>query len=139
MRYVRFMSLKELKNYKAGKKLKNHRKWRDSGSRCSSKGFCFFDDSVPPEKRIEYLTGVVTMEVVAVFEPVGGKKLTESYGFYRDPKEDKPEYFWDAMFTVPPAQKIIEYCTEEYSEADMKLVKAGIVLSAFHREIEWIL
>ena len=73
MRYVRFMSQDELDKYKAGETLRNLTDWRKRSQVTSSVGFCFFDDAVKPEKRMEYLTGVVDLDCVAVFECIDGK------------------------------------------------------------------
>ncbi len=70
-RYVRFMSFKEFMKYMDGLLLVNHTDWRKAAQCTDSVGFCFFDDSVEPEERIEYLTGVVTMECVWCFYDCG--------------------------------------------------------------------
>lgn len=82
-RYVRFMSLEELRKYVRGEPLENHTHWG-----CGSVGFCFFDTSVEPEKRMDYLTGVVDMQVVVEFERVAGPRMRKAYGAYRDPEKD---------------------------------------------------
>ena len=138
MRYVRFMSIREFRNYEDGKTLENNVEWSAGISKCGSKGFCFFDDSVKPEERIEYLTGVVDMDVVAVFEPFEDKKLEESYGMYRDPEKDMPESIFNAFFAPPPMMRIKEYCTGKYSIRDMRLVQVGKVMSARFRKIKWV-
>mgnify|MGYP004586029183 FL=1 len=138
MRYVRFMSIREMRNYADGKTMENNVEWSAGINKCGSKGFCFFDDSVKPEDRIEYLTGVVDMDVVAVFEPIRDKKLIESYGMYRDPEEDMPEDIFEVFFKPVPTMRIKEYCTEKYSIRDMKLVQVGKIMSARLRKIEWV-
>ena len=59
------MGIKELRKYLRGEKLENHTEWI-----WGSVGFCFFDMTVKPEERIEYLRGVATMGIVAEFERI---------------------------------------------------------------------
>ena len=130
MRYVRFMSSNELEKFKQGEVLKNNTDWSKRAN-SGSVGFYFFGDNVKPEDRIKYLTGVVCMDQVAVFEPIGGKPLRISQGLYRDPEKD-------SLFTYPPAtMQVTEYSIKEYSNKTMKLVRAGKVVNTFRRVIEW--
>ena len=130
MRYVRFMSVNELEKFKQGEVLRNNTDWSKRAS-SGSVGFCFFGDNVKPEDRIEYLTGVVCMNRVAVFEPIGGEPLRISQGSYRDPEKD-------SLFTYPLAMiQVTEYSIKEYSNKTMRLVRAGKVVNAFRRVIEW--
>ena len=136
MRYVRFMSGTELEKYKSGQTLKNVTDWRKKGQVTSSIGFCFFDDTVPPEKRIEYLTCVVDLDFVAVFECIDGK-MKKSSGRYRDPDKDAGADLFDFLFKPPAMMSVDEYCTEMYSQKTMKLVREGKVVDAFRRVIQW--
>ena len=130
MRYVRFMSANELEKFRRGEVLKNNTDWKKTKN-SGSVGFCFFGDNVKPENRIEYLTGVVCMDRVAVFEPIEGEPMRVSQGLYRDPGND-------SLFTYPPAMMLAtEYSIKEYSNKTMKLVRAGKVVNAFRRVIEW--
>lgn len=130
MRYVRFMSVNELEKFKQGDTLKNNTDWKKQKN-SGSVGFCFFGDDVRPEVRIEYLTGVVCMDRVAVFEPIEGEPMRVSLGLYRDPGKD-------SLFTYPPAMMLVtEYSIKEYSNKTMRLVKVGKVTDAFKRIIEW--
>lgn len=119
MKVFRFMSQEEFDKYIAGEKLVNtidHRK-KFSGS----KGFCFFEymdwdddgvDGISPEYAYEFLSGVATMDVVAVFE--ADVQLNKSYGRYADPYGG----FFDTIW-------MDEYCTEEYSRDTFRLIKYG--------------
>ncbi len=130
MRYVRFMSSNELEKFKQGEVLKNNTDW-SKRALSRSIGFCFFGNNVEPEDRIEYLTGVVCMDRVAVFEPIEGEPLRVSQGRYRDPEKD-------SLSTYPPKMMLVtEYSITEYSNKTMKLVRAGKVVDAFRRVIEW--
>ena len=103
------------------------KKTKNSGS----VGFCFFGDNVKPENRIEYLTGVVCMDRVAVFEPIEAEPMRVSQGLYRDPGKD-------SLFTYPPAMMLAtEYSIKEYSNKTMRLVRTGKVVNTFRRVIEW--
>ena len=126
-RYVRFMGIKELRKYLRGEKLENHTKWI-----WGSIGFCFFDTSVEPEKRMDYLTGVVDMQVVVEFERVAGPRMRKAYGVYRDTEKDD-------LTTFPPATQFIrEYSVEEYSQDTMRLVRVGYVADPWERKIAWM-
>ena len=136
MRYVRFMSQDELDKYKAGETLRNLTDWRKRSQVTSSVGFCFFNDAVKPEKRMEYLTGVVNLDCVAVFECIDGK-MKKSFGRYRDPDKDAGADLFDFLFKPPAMMSVDEYCTEMYSQKTMKLVREGKVVDAFRRVIQW--
>lgn len=139
MRYVRFMGEDEMKDYEMGATLVNHTYWGAYSEQNQSVGFCFFDDSVAPEERMEYLTGVVDMDVVGIFEAQPGKELHESYARYRDAKKDTLDCldFFDMFIKKLPVMTIREYCTESYNREELKLVKKGRVKNVVTREIEW--
>ena len=136
MRYVRFMSANELEKFKQGEILINTIDWKET-SKTQSVGFCFFDDSVPPESRIEYLTGVVNLDRVAVFERTDNRPMKKSVGGYRDPNQDMPDNLFDALFKPFAIMQVTEYSIKEYSNKTMRLVKTGKVVDAFRRVIEW--
>lgn len=133
-RYVRFMSFEEFEKFITGQALENHTDWREQGQCTDSVGFCFFDDSVPPEERIEYLTGVVTMEAVVVFERLGDEPMRKSQGRYRDQEADKNTF---NLFAPIPMMRVDEYSVESYSWEDMRLVRLGEVISPIERKINW--
>lgn len=134
-RYVRFMSFEELMKYMGGRLLVNHTDWRKAAQCTDSVGFCFFDDSIPPEKRIEYLTGVVTMDCVAIFERTTDKPMRKSQGRYRDPEKDQNIF---NLLAPPPMMSVDEYSVESYSMKDMRLAMCGVVEDAFKRRIKWV-
>lgn len=133
-KYVRFMSAKEFWKYLEGGKLINNTDWRKQAQCTDSIGFCFFDDLVPPEKRMEYLSGVVDMEVVAVFETE--QRMMESCGRYRDPDNDASDNLLDALFAPVQMMNVKEYSTKKYSRETMKLVKYGFP-NVWNHRIEW--
>lgn len=122
---MRFMSLEELRKYIRGETLENHTHWG-----CGSVGFCFFDTSVKPEKRMDYLTGVVDIQVAVEFERVSGPRMRKAYGAYRDPEKD------DLMTFPPVLQFITEYSVEKYSQDTMWIRSTGVV-DKDQRRINW--
>lgn len=133
-RYVRFMSFEEFEKFITGQVLENHTDWRERGQCTDSVGFCFFDDSAPPEERIEYLTGVVTMEAVVAFERLGDEPMRKSQGRYRDREADENTF---NLFAPIPMMRVDEYSVESYSWEDMRLVRLGEVISQIERKINW--
>ena len=130
MKLVRFMSENELQKYMRGERLENRTDWRKAGWDSGSKGFCFFDDSEPPEKRLEYVCGIVDTSLVAVFEPVGevGELgIVESIGIYRDPVKDMPSLDDILMMRVDNVAKmqVKEYSTRCYNSQVLRLVRYG--------------
>lgn len=140
MNYVRFMGKDELKKYLNGENLQNKTIWKEYGRDSDSVGFCFFDDSVDPEERLRYLTGVVDISTVAVFERISPDPMRKSIGIYRDPENDTVEN-WLAFLLGEDIKimEVPEYSTEEYSEKTMRLLKTGtpIVSLAGDYSIKW--
>ena len=121
LKVFRFMSQEEFDKYLAGEKLINTTDHRKKFAFTGSKGFCFFEymdwdddgvDGITPEYAYEFLSGIVTEDVVAVFET--DKQLTESYGRYADP--------YGAFFDTI---RMDEYCTTEYDNKSFHLIKYG--------------
>lgn len=120
MKVFRFMSQEEFEKYLAGEKLVNTTDHRDKFS--SSIGFCFFEysdwtdnsssDGISPEYACEFLSGVATMDVVAVFET--DVQLNKSHGRYADPYGS----FFDTIW-------MDEYCTTEYDNKSFHLINYG--------------
>ncbi len=132
MRYVRFMSHSEFTRYAAGERLTNRTDWRKRAQCTDSIGFCFFDDSIEPEERLAYLTGVVDLDIVAVFERRSAVPMRKSQGRYRDPDRDGTAW-------PPEMMAVDEYSVKSYNQADMELVKVGVVVDPyFLRKIKWI-
>ena len=125
MRLIRFMSQGELDALLTGQTLHNTRDHhRYSGGRTNSVGFCFFDLSVPPEKRMEYLNGVVDMD--AVVEIDTNAKLKKGQGIYRDPDQDETSLVKVMLGKeVPPMVPVREYSITEYSLDTCRIVRIG--------------
>lgn len=110
MKIFRFMSKKEFEKYKNGEILKNNTK--HSGF-TDSVGFCFMNiEDVDPEDAYEFLSGIVSDDICVVFET--DKKMKKSWGQYADPYGS----FFDTIVKT-------EYCTNQYSIDDFKLLKVG--------------
>lgn len=108
MKLFRFMSKEEFNKYLKGEKLINETKHIGY---TNSKGFCFMNlEDYEPEYAYQFLSGVVDTGVCVVFET--NEILTKSYGGYAEPYGD----FFDSFVSN-------EYCTEEYSNNDFKLIK----------------
>ena len=140
-RFVRFMSRRELRKYLAGETLENNTWWfTDKNAHTDSVGFCFFDDSVPPERRMEYVNRVVDLEAVAVFEQIGGEKLKFGRGRYRDPEQDVPETMFDFLYKPVKMMPVPEYSTTKYSNKTMRLVRVGMPQVTFSggKHITWL-
>ena len=122
----RFMSKKELEDYKKGKRLKNTTIHK---SKTNSVGFCFLDaKEYKPEEAFHFLSGIVNPEICVVFE-VDEDKLDKSWGKYAKPiketgngLQDLINLFenWDVSFIAN------EYCTQIYSKKDFKLVRYAV-------------
>lgn len=133
MRLIRFMSQGELDALLAGETLHNTRDHhRYSGGRTNSIGFCFFDLSVPPEKRMEYLTGVVDMDIVVEIDI--NAKLKKGQGLYRDAAKDVYDFLWPVTSDIP-LQRVREYSVTEYSLDTCKIIRIGKPLPLEHKII----
>ena len=127
MKLIRFMGREELRKYLDGETLTNTTNWRAAGSRSDSRGFCFFDDSEPPEKRLPYVSGVVNTDVVVMFETVPFAKidLHEGFGRYRDTEKDMPTLEELLTFSNISYKKVREYSLTGYNHQTLRLLKVG--------------
>lgn len=118
--------------YQAGETLENDTDWTRFSS--TSKGFCFFDDDVPPEDRMEYLTGVVDMRICCIFEPAGPVEMRKGSGRYRDADKDTIENILSGG-EIPMTRRK-EYSMERYNDKILKLVAVGDC-DAWGHKIKW--
>ena len=140
MKLLRFMSEAEFDSFMAGKILENDMDWSNGISKSGSKGFCFFpvgEQYDPPERRLSYVSGVVSLDMAVIFE--ANRPLKKSYGMYRDPDEKLPESLFDILFTPPKMIRQDEYCTTSYSEQMMRIRRIGrpILVNRLGWEIDW--
>ena len=137
MKLIRFMGIEELRKYLGGETLTNTTEWRAAGQASDSRGFCFFDDSEPPEKRLSYVSGIVDTDMVAIFETVPFAKidLFEGSGRYRDVEKDLPTWVDLLTFTNIKFKEVREYSLTEYSNQILRLLEVGKPVR--HTESTW--
>lgn len=122
MKVFRFMSKVEFEKYRHNFTLRNDKK---HDGKTNSIGFCFLDiEEFTPEEAIHFLSGVVTFDVCAVFETE--EKLNKTYGIYAKPLKSTGNPMKDLLnifsgFTDKFTAN--EYCTTEYNQGTMKLLK----------------
>lgn len=122
MRVVRFMGKQEFDDLLAGKTLHNTTDWNRAGNATNARGFCFFRDDEPKEKRIHYMPGVY--EYYVVFNAMAPINFKVSQGYYRD---DGPGPYDDIVFFAGVAQgrkKVFELSLEEYSRQRLGIAEA---------------
>lgn len=132
---ARFMGREEFAKYVSGMKLFNSTDWHEKGRYSDSKGFCFFDNSVKPEERMPYLTGVVTMEVCVVFKTTSLTKMRVSYGRYSKPGADEYLFLKNGRNWLESTQMIREYSTEQYSRKNFRMETFGFCMPGSHKII----
>ena len=126
MRVFRFMSMDEFKKYQIGNILSNDKNHRDYGQKTESVGFCFMDcDDYCPECAYEFLSGIVSDDVCAVFE-VDESLLTKSSGTYASPLIDDDVSWFSTM-------DVDEYCCQSYDKNNFKLIAY-----CFNSNFNWI-
>lgn len=122
MKIFRFMSKQEFDKYINGEILTNE---TIHLAKTNSIGFCFFDfKKISPEEASNFVSGIVNMEICAVFE-TEEKYLKESYGIYHNPKYIARS-FLEAVASYNDLKQrmtIKEYCTKKYSSKNFKLIK----------------
>ena len=133
MRYIRFLSKKELDKLLEGKTLLNYTNHNMQGNRTDSVGFCFFDTSEPAEDRIEYLYGIVSME--AVIEIETDMEMKKGTGEYASP-ETRPTLEELLNGITYERELKTEYSTTKYSLDTVRLIRIGTPKLWPHR-IEW--
>ena len=126
MKLIRFMSTQEMRKYLDGEVLENHTNWSRE-ARTESKGFCFFPADPDPESRLNYLSGLVSFDVVAEFEMLEETALKVSKGRYRDPDEMLTD-LCDMLMKPVKSMEVLEYSMESYSKDTLKLVRMGTVV-----------
>lgn len=138
MRVCRFMSAGEFERFLRGERLTNQHDWKSEGRKTGSKGFCFFpagENDPKPEDRIAYLTGVVSMDVCAVFETsITGLRISE--GRYSDPDAPLPSLLAIIGGDLGGMQWVQELSRKSYSNKDFRLVKAGTP-DPWRQTIDW--
>ena len=110
-------------------------------ARTNSIGFCFMDyEQYKPEDAVHFLSGIVSLDKCVVFET--DKELDKRWGIYGTPIKftgnngiDMINLYrrWENTFTAD------EYCIEEYSLKDFKILKVGTInFDDYYNEcIDW--
>ena len=115
MRVFRFMSQEEFEGFQISDVLLNNTVHKESGLKSDSVGFCFMDcEDYSPESAYEFLEGIVSNDIVAVFE-VDESLLTKSSGTYAAPLWCGDSNWFSTMI-------VDEYCCTFYSNKDFKLL-----------------
>ncbi len=127
MKVFRFMSNEEFERFNRGEKLLNYNKhWKEN--KTDSEGFCFFDlEDFKPEDAMHFLTGIVPLDICAVFE-VDESYLNKSCGRYAKPFQgltgDPLVDLLKAIMGQTESFDAKEYCTtENFNNENFKLVK----------------
>lgn len=109
-RYYRFMSHKEFVAYLCDETLENHKVFSEANT--ASFGFCFMacDSRAEAEDNYDFLSGIVSKDVLVEFEVEDPSVLTESWGIYADPCGG----WFDTV-------RKTEWCTESYSRKTFRL------------------
>ena len=126
MKVFRFMSQEEFEGFQIGDVLLNNTNHKELGQKTDSVGFCFMDcEDYSPSSAYEFLEGIVSEDIVAVFE-VDESLLTKSSGVYAAP------LWWDDVSWFS-TMTVDEYCCTFYSNKDFKLLSY-----ANPKYFEWI-
>ena len=122
MKMFRFMSRNEFEKYRSGQLLIN--KTIHQG-KTNSIGFCFFNiDDYKPERAMHFLSGVVTLDVCAVFET--NKRLNKTMGTYAKLPPSTGNALIDYIRVLNGLVykfDAVEYCTTSYNNKEFKLLK----------------
>ena len=125
MKLYRFMSIAECDKLLKGETLVNitdHSKKRGTAS--SAKGFCFgIGDEQQAKKALRRLRGIVSTDILMVFEPKDIGKFTSCQGRYIDYDKIDAEgkTIDDYPITSSPTRYFDEYCISSYSRDDINI------------------
>ena len=124
MKLFRFMSKDEFEKLINGEKLVNGKKHPGN---TDSIGFCFmpYKEDEDIEYAHEYLSGIVTEDIIVVFE-TDKNNLNKSWGIYADPYG----HFFDTITET-------EYCTTNYNKNTFKILKYGVNIDEHGLNIKW--
>ena len=126
MKLYRFMSYAECDKLLKGETLVNstdHSKKRGTAS--SAKGFCFgIGDEQQAIKALRRLRGIVSTDILMVFEPKDISKFTPCQGRYVDYEkiDSEGKCVDDYPIGGEPCRMFDEYCIESYSLNDIECV-----------------
>ena len=125
MKLYRFMSIAECDKFLKGETLVNttdHSVKRGSAS--TAKGFCFgIGDKEQAKKALRRLRGIVSTDILMVFEPKDIGKFTSCKGRYIDYDKIDAEgkTIYDYSIESTPTKYFDEYCISSYSRDDIDI------------------
>lgn len=125
MKLYRFMSIAECDKLLKGETLVNstdHSKKRGTAS--SAKGFCFgIGDEQQAKKALRRLRGIVSTDILMVFEPKDISKFTPCQGRYVDYEkiDSEGKCVDDYPIGGEPCRMFDEYCISCYSRDDINI------------------
>ena len=125
MKLYRFMSYAECDKLLKGETLVNstdHSKKRGTAS--SAKGFCFgIGDEQQAKKALRRLRGIVSTDILMVFEPKDISKFTPCQGRYVDYEkiDSEGKCVDDYPIGWEPCRMFDEYCIGSYSRDDIDI------------------
>lgn len=124
MKLFRFMSKDEFEKLINGEELANE---KEHAGHTDSIGFCFmpYKEDEDIEYAYEYLSGIVTDDIVVVFE-TDKNNLNKSWGIYADP-------YGHFFHTITET----EYCTTNYNKNTFKILKYGVNIDKYGLNIKW--
>ena len=137
MKVMRFMSIAEFDKFRAGELLDNRTDHHSKFSQKSdSVGFCFLDyEEYDEQQAYHFLSGIVSDNIVAVFETYDYDKFKKGSGTFADPSAS----ITDLYSTI----QVNEYSTERYHYKALKLLKYcdnfadNFKENSFDRVFEW--
>ena len=119
------MSAEECDKLVLGKVLENHTDHSvKRGTASTAKGFCFgIGDEEQAKKALRRLRGIVSTDILMVFEPKDIRKFTSCKGRYID--YDKIDAEGKTIYDYPiestPTKYFDEYCISSYSRDDIDI------------------
>lgn len=131
MKLYRFMSAEECDKLVLGKVLENHTDHSvKRGTASTAKGFCFgIGDEEQAKKALRRLRGIVSTDILMVFEPKDIGKFTSCKGRYID--YDKIDAEGKTIYDYPiestPTKYFDEYCISSYSRDDIDVLEKDIL------------
>jgi len=120
------MSITEFRKLRKGERLHNETKHK---AKTNSDGFCFFDyEDIKPEYAWEFMLGICSDDCICVVLETK-KELKKSWGLYADPKYlpslSEIVNMLFGNYENTKSIKVNEYCTNDYSIEDFKILKIG--------------
>lgn len=125
MKLFRFMSIAECDKFLKGETLVNTTDHSVMcGSASTAKGFCFgIGDKEQAKKALRRLRGIVSTDILMVFEPKDIGKFTSCKGRYIDYDKIDAEgkTIYDYSLESTPTKYFDEYCISSYSRDDIDI------------------